>query len=186
MNMLINVLVYQLCWFACILGGANGMPLLGVAIVMLAVAYHLFNAPAPRSEFILMAIAAVIGGTWDSLLVAMGWLVYPSGTLVAGTAPYWIVALWVAFATTFNVSLSWFKKHLALAALCGAVGGPLAFLAGERLGGVVFTSYPAGLGMLALGWTLLMPLMLLIARHFDGFAQTQRSTTATTANGAST
>jgi hypothetical protein len=54
MNMLINVLVYQLCWFACILGGANGMPLLGVAIVMLAVAWHLFSAPVPRGEVILM------------------------------------------------------------------------------------------------------------------------------------
>jgi hypothetical protein len=186
MNMLINVLVYQLCWFACILGGANGMPLLGVAIVMLAVAYHLFSAPVPRSEFILLIIATIIGGAWDSLLVAMGWLVYPSGTLVAGTAPYWMVALWAAFATTFNVSLRWFKQHLALAALFGAVGGPLAFLAGERLGGVIFTSYPAGLGALALGWTLLMPLMLLIAQKFDGFAQTQSSATATTANGART
>jgi hypothetical protein len=170
-NMLINILVYQLCWFACILGGANGMPLLGVAMVMLAGAYHLFNAPVPRSEFLLMVIVAVIGGAWDSLLVAMGWLVYPSGTLVAGTAPYWMVALWAAFAMTFNVSLRWFKQHLALAALFGAVGGPLAYLAGEGLGGVVFTSYPAGLGALALGWTLLMPLMLLIAKHFDDVSQ---------------
>lgn len=176
--MLINILLFQLCWFACILGGANGMPLLGVAVVALAVAYHLYSTANPRAELLLLVVAAIIGGAWDSLLVTLGWLVYPSGTLIAGTAPYWLVAMWIAFATTFNVSLRWFKQHLLLAALFGAVGGPLAYFAGERLGGVVFSSYPAALGALALGWTLLMPLLLLIADRFNGFSRVPVNATA--------
>jgi hypothetical protein len=91
--------------------------------------------------------------------------------------------LWVAFATTFNVSLRWFKQHLLLAALFGAIGGPLAFLAGERLGGVEFTSYPAALTALAIGWGLLMPLMLLIAQRFNGFEQPQQTAPVNAANG---
>ena len=176
MKLAINVVIYQLCWFACILGAANGLPTLGVAIVAAAVAYHLYSAQLAVPELILIAIAALIGAAWDSLLVAAGWLVYPNGMLLEGTAPYWIVALWISFATTFNVSLRWFKQRLLLAALFGAVGGPLAFLAGERLGGVVFTSYPAALTALALGWALLMPLMLLVARRFNGFAEPQAQT----------
>jgi hypothetical protein len=173
MKLLINIVFYQLCWLACILGAAFQMPMLGVAVVALAVAYHLYRAQFAAPELTLIVIAALIGAVWDSLLVAAGWLVYPNGMLLEGTAPYWIVALWISFATTFNVSLRWFKQRLVLAALFGAIGGPLAFLAGERLGGVVFTSYPAALTALALGWALLMPLMLLIARRFNGFDRPQ-------------
>ena len=173
MKLLINIVIYQICWLACIIGGANGMPLLGVGVVALAVAYHLYSADSAYPEVVLLAIAALVGAVWDSLLVTAGWLLYPSGTLLAGTAPYWIVAMWVAFATTFNVSLRWFKNHLVLAALLGAIGGPLAFLAGERLGGVVFSSYPVPLAALALGWGVLMPLMLVLAQRFNGFEPAQ-------------
>jgi hypothetical protein len=182
MKLLINIVIYQICWLACILGGAGGMPLLGPGLVGLAVVYHLYTAPSPRPELILLAIAAAIGSVWDSMLVAAGWLVYPSGTLLAGTAPYWITALWVAFATTFNVSLRWFKPRLLLAAVFGAIGGPLAFLAGERLGGVVFTDYSAALTALALGWALLMPLMMLFAQRFNGFDETATTTAPVVVN----
>ncbi len=118
-------------------------------------------------------IAAIIGALWESLLVAAGWLVYPSGTLIEGTAPYWIIAVWIIFATTFNVSLRYFKQHLVLASALGAVGGPLAFLAGERLGGVVFTNHTAGIGALTLGWALLVPLMMTLSNRWDGFRQNE-------------
>jgi hypothetical protein len=183
MKLLINLVLYQVCWLACILGGANGMPLLGIAVVGLAAVYHLYSAPAPRPEFMLLVIAGVIGSAWDSMLVAAGWLVYPSGTLLAGTAPYWITALWVAFATTFNVSLRWFRPRLLLAAALGAVGGPLAFLAGERLGGVVFADHAAAITALALGWALLMPLMLVLAKRFDGFGEAHDAAPAVAGNG---
>ena len=171
MKLLINIVIYQICWFACILGGANGMPMLGVGFVAAAVAYHLLRADDARAEGILILAAALIGAIWDSLLVAAGWLVYPSGTLIDGAAPYWIVALWIVFATTFNVSLRWFKQHLMLAALFGAAGGPLAFYAGARLDGVVFTDTTIALTALGLGWTLLMPSMMLLARRYNGYPE---------------
>ena len=169
MNPILNIAIYQLGWFACILGAANGAPLAGVGFVAAAVAFHLYRTSDARAEAMLIALAALTGAAWDSLLVMAGWLVYPSGTLIDGTAPYWIVALWAIFATTFNVSLRWFKRRLALAALFGAIGGPLAFVAGERLGGVSFTDYPAALGALAAGWALLMPAMMLLAQRYNGF-----------------
>ena len=171
MNPILNIAIYQLGWFACILGAANGAPLTGVFVVAAAVAYHLYCTTDARAEAMLIALAALAGAVWDSLLVMAGWLVYPSGMLIDGMAPYWIVALWVIFATTFNVSLRWFKRRLGLAALFGAIGGPLAFLAGERLGGVTFTDYPAAIGALAVGWALLMPAMMLLAQRFNGFRE---------------
>ncbi len=170
-KIVINIVIYQVCWIGCILGAANMMPLIGVALASAAVACHLYTAPRAGVELTLIVIAAAIGAAWDSLLVVAGWLVYPSGTLIQGTAPYWIVALWISFATTFNVSLRWFKRRLRWAGLFGAIGGPLAFLAGERLGGVVFTDHVTGVAVLALGWALLMPLMMVISNRWDGFRE---------------
>ncbi|HKJ53694.1 MAG TPA: DUF2878 domain-containing protein [Gammaproteobacteria bacterium] len=182
-TLLINIVVYQLSWIACILGGADGMPLLGVGVVAVAVAYHLYRADDALPELILICAAAIIGAVWDSLLVAAGWLVYPSGTLISGTAPYWIVALWVVFATTLNVSLRWFKQHLLLAALFGALGGPLAYYAGARLGGVSFTDTGAALTALGLGWMALMPSMLLLARRYNGYPEIVPARTAAAGGG---
>ena len=178
MTLIINIVIFQVGWLACVLGAANGLPLAGVIFVVAAVAYHLYRADEPRAEAWLIVISAMIGAAWESSLVATGLLVYPSGMLIDGAAPYWIVALWVVFATTFNVSLRWFKQHLWLAALFGAIGGPLAFFAGERLGGVVFTDYPLGLGALALGWALLMPAMMLLAERYNGFREAPRMSPA--------
>ena len=177
MNLVINIAIYQICWLVCILGGANGYPLAGVFAVAMAVAYHLYAAPRPSTELALLSFAALIGGAWDSLLVNAGWLVYPSGTLIDGTAPYWIVALWISFATTFNVGLRWFKQRLLLASVFGALGGPLAFWAGERLGGVIFAQPAAGFIALALGWALLMPLMMIVSNRLDGFRQSDLTET---------
>ena len=50
MKLFINFVIFQICWIVCILGGANGMPLLGVGFVAAAVAYHLLRAEDARAE----------------------------------------------------------------------------------------------------------------------------------------
>lgn len=169
MQILVNFGLYQLCWFASVLGGAHDLPWLGVAVLTAVVAYHLRSATEPGAELMLMLFAGLLGGAWDSALVAMGWLAYPSGILLEGTAPYWIVALWIGFATSLNISLRWLKGRLVLASVLGAVTGPLAYLGGEKLGGVVFEDPFAGLAALTVGWAMIMPLLVILATRFDGF-----------------
>ncbi len=166
---LINLAAAQIGWFACVWGGANGMPALGAAAVALIVAIHLtYTAHRPGTELVLLLLAGLIGLLWDSALVALGWLSYPSGILVPGTAPYWIVAMWVLFATTLNVSLGWLKGRYLMAILLGGIGGPLAYYAGFKLGGVNFQSIELGLGAQAIGWAVLMPLLTVLAERLNG------------------
>jgi Protein of unknown function (DUF2878) len=172
MPLLANFLAFQFGWFACVLGGAYGLPWLGSSIAVLIVAWHMTHAARPKQELILILIAGAIGAVWDSALVILGWISYPSGTLLAGTAPYWIVALWMLFATTLNVSLAWLKRSMLLAALFGAVGGPLAYYGGAKLGALSFTAPAPALMALALGWGLLTPLLIKLALRFDGFVST--------------
>ncbi|MGD8936859.1 MAG: DUF2878 domain-containing protein [Thiogranum sp.] len=168
MSILVNALAFQLGWLACVLGGANQLPWAGTLVAACIVAWHLSQVNCPGREFALLAAAGVLGAVWDSLLVAAGWLSYPSGTLLADTAPYWIVAMWVLFASTLNVSLRWLRGRWKLATLLGALGGPLAYYAGAGLGGVIVTAPWLAFGALAAGWAVFMPLLVALAMHLDG------------------
>lgn len=169
MPLLANFLAFQIGWFACVLGGAHALPWVGTGIALAIVAWHLTRAVRPRQELLLVLSAAAIGALFDSLLVALGWLVYPSGTLIAGTAPHWIVALWMLFAITLNLSLAWLKRRLWVAVLFGAIGGPLAYLGGAKLGALNFAAPTPAFIALAIGWALFTPLLVMLARRFDGF-----------------
>lgn len=164
----INAINFQIGWFACALGAAAGWPWAGVAVVLAIVAWHLTHVIEPRRELTLILAAAGIGAVWDSLLAALGWIQYPNGMLVDGTAPVWMIALWMLFATTLNVSLAWLKRRLWLGALFGAVGGPLAYLGGARLGALMLVHETSALVALAIGWGVLAPVLLLLARRYDG------------------
>jgi hypothetical protein len=169
MTMLVNFVAFQIGWFDCVLGAARGTPWLGVAVAAAVVAFHLGRASRARLELTLILIAAAIGFVWDSALVMLGWIAYPNGALIAGTAPIWIVAMWVVFSTTLNVSLAWLKRSLPLAVVFGAVGGPIAYVAGEKLGGLAFVQQTPALIALAIGWAAITPLLLRIADRFDGY-----------------
>jgi len=171
----INFIAFQLGWFACVLGAAHAVPWAGTGLALAIVAWHLGRALAPRAELALILSAAGIGALWDSGLTALGLIRYASGVLVEGAAPHWIVALWMLFATTLNLSLGWLKLNIALAAVLGALGGPLAYLGGAKLAALNLVAPPAALTALALGWAVLTPLLLQLARRYDGYRDPSRA-----------
>lgn len=168
-RILLNFVAFQVAWFACVLGGANDLALAGTLTVAAAVGLHLRLAPRPRPELALIAIAALVGTVWDSLLVGLDLMRYPAGTFAPGLAPHWIIAMWALFATTLNVSMSWMKGRPVLAVAMGAVGGPLAYLAGQRLGAVEMPDPVLALAAQAAGWAVMMPALTLLAARLDGF-----------------
>jgi hypothetical protein len=172
---MVNAAVFQVGWLCCVLAGANHLPWLCTLTALLIVTWHVSHAARPRNELLLILSAGAIGAVWDSLLVYAGWLQYPSGTLIEGTAPHWIVAMWLLFATTFNVSLRWLKHRPLLAAALGAVAGPAAYFAGYKLGGVQIPEFTTAMTALALGWAVFMPFLILLSKRLDGTSyQTSR------------
>ncbi|NEX59563.1 DUF2878 domain-containing protein [Noviherbaspirillum galbum] len=163
----INFVLFQAGWLGCVLSAARGQAWLGVLGVAAIGGWHLAHAARPRAEARLMLLAALLGIVWESVLASGGWLVYPDGLAFGILAPYWLVAMWVLFATTLNASLGWLRGKPWLAAAFGGVGGPLAFLAGERLGAVAFARPAAATIALALGWALLTPLLTAIASRLS-------------------
>jgi Protein of unknown function (DUF2878) len=167
-DVLVNFLAFQAGWFACVLGAARGWPWTGTALAAAAVILHLWRAARPAEELKLVAIAVVIGVAWDSLLINLDLVDFPTGTVVDGFAPQWILALWALFATTLNVSLRWLQDRLLVAVVLGAVAGPLSYWAGARLGALGLLDPVPALVALAIGWAVMTPLLLEMARHHDG------------------
>jgi hypothetical protein len=168
MILALNFVFFQLGWFASVIGAANQLPWIGPAVVALVVAWHLHTAERATEEALLIVLCAAIGVLFDSLLVALGWVQYPSGMLAPWLAPYWIIGMWILFATTLNFSLRWLRGRAWLGAVLGLTGGPLSYVAGAELGGIEFVDRVASLTALALGWALILPALVAVARRLDG------------------
>ena len=168
-----NFIVFQAAWFAAVLGAAHRVPLWGTACVIAAITWHLGVSARPGQEAKLIGLACLIGFLVESVIAMQGHVVYPSGQPVAWLAPYWMVALWGELGIAMNVTMRWMKRRLWLAALLGAIAGPLAFASGVRLGGAQFIDTTPALLTLAIAWAALMPLLVWLSNRFDGVSVPQ-------------
>ncbi len=168
MNMLVNIIAFKIGWVSSVVGVANNLPLLGPAVILLAIGIHLAAVRRPANELLLIFLTGAIGAGIDSIMISAGWLSYPSGMLIAGFSPYWIIAMWMLFATTFNVSFGWLKERMFLAAVLGALSGPLSYYFGAKFGAVTLNDFTNAMIALAVGWGALMPGLLLLAKRLDG------------------
>ena len=174
MFMLVNFATFEIAWLSSVIGGAQQMPWLGPVAVCIALAIHLSAARKPFDEVILVLSCALIGAGFDSMLVAVGWVTYPSGLFSDYLAPYWIITMWMLFATTLNVSMRWLRGKPLLAALFGVFGGPATYLAGEKLGGIVLVNPLAASLALAVGWAAMMPALMRLSENLDGMPGKRR------------
>ncbi len=86
--MIINFLLFQLGWFACVLGGAYDQALLGSLIALAIIAYHCYRAPDAVKEGRLLLLALIIGLIFESIITSQGIARYSTwpGTRFHGTA----------------------------------------------------------------------------------------------------
>ena len=166
-----NAVLFQLGWFACVLGAARQASWIGLAAVAAIVAWHVANARERGRELRLLLLATAVGALFETLLVQAGWLRFDSGVWISGVAPFWMIALWANFATTLNVSLRSLRDRRVLTALLGAIGAPLAYFSGSRLGALELTELAPALTAVGAGWLLLSPLLFSAARRLDGYAR---------------
>lgn len=164
---LLNLILFKLGWAATVFGAAYGVAWAGAATIAGIAIICLAKAERPQRELTLFIIAAGIGLAWETLLMNGGILVY-AGSAGDLLAPYWIVGMWILFASTLNVGMRWMKKNWLLPVLFGGIGGPLSFLAGESIGAVTFPNHSLSIPVIAIGWAILLPALLRVADYFDG------------------
>ena len=163
----INISLFKAGWLAAVFSAAASVPFLGTLAIAAAVVTHLARSQNRGGEVRLLAMAAAIGFGWESLLVATGLVQYGAASIIPGTAPYWIVAMWLLFATTLNVAMRWLRKSMVVTAIFGAIGGPLSFLAGQKAGAVSFPDPMLSLAVIGLGWAVFLPLLVRYATRVE-------------------
>lgn len=156
MSAWLSFVLFQGVWFAAVLGAAKGEPLLGPASGALLVALALKTTPDLRAELLSILAALCVALILDGGLGGTGWVRYQAHPGPAWLAPSWILALWAGFATTLAPALAWLARRRLLAALLGAVFGPIAYASGQRLGALLVLD-PRAYVLLVGGWAAATP-----------------------------
>lgn len=158
-NSLINIAIYQLIWFSAVLwedpGGLLALPLLGL---------HLLLSRKRRADLEMMGLLLAAGLLIDGALHANGIIAFNSA---AKPIPLWLAVIWLGLAILPHHSLAWMQRRHLLSALFGALGGPLAYWAGVRLGAASFPLGPGpALGILSVIWAILWPCVMYFAVRY--------------------
>jgi hypothetical protein len=150
MKIFVNVLLYQLIWLLCVLGGNRG-----ALVALLLLLIHLVQTDKRAADLKMMGFLLFVGLLVDGTLQQLGFFTF---TVTGFPIPFWLMVIWLGLAITPHHSLAWLKNRALLSMFFGALGGPLAYWAGARLGAASFT-WPllSSLGILAIVWALLWP-----------------------------
>ncbi len=154
----VNFAAFQLAWLVAVWGASVGLWWFGpVAVAAWVSAYSIWRKCA-RVEAPLWLGAGLLGAMTDSLLVWSGAMAFPESAGPGFPTTPWMVALWINFAAALRHCMGWLCGRFVLATVFGAIGGPLAYLAGSKFGALEIYSLPA----IVVAWLLVMPGLLLI------------------------
>ncbi|MDN5939793.1 MAG: DUF2878 domain-containing protein [Salinisphaera sp.] len=167
----LNLLLFHSVWVATVWAAAAGRAWIGLAAVLVFAVWELPFSPHARRELTLMALVVPLGWAADSAYVALDLLRYAEPVPGPPFAPWWIAILWANFSLVVNRGLAWLAGRPWLAALFGAVGGPLAYYGAEKLGGVDFVASPfTVLAVLAIVWAIAIPAIFALNRRLQSYA----------------
>jgi len=173
----LNVTLFNVGWFACVLGAAAGRFWVGPLAVAGIFTVDLWLCRHRRAELSLIAASMLIGFACDSLLVLLGVHEPRRWLLPQPLATVWLVAMWGNFAPLLSVSLRWLRGRLPLAAALGAIGGPLAYYSGQQLGALSLGEpMIRSSAILAVAWAGAIPLLVWLSEAVERrFATVMRS-----------
>ena len=161
MGRLLNFAMFYLGWFACVMGAGRGNLWLGPSVVAALVIVHLYtDAQADVGGRLILAIG-ILGFAIDTVQASAGLYAFTRTSAAPWLCPLWMVALWMIFATTLNVSMAWLAGRYRLAAALGALCGPVSYVAGARLGAIELPAHASmSLVGIAIVWACVMPSLL--------------------------
>lgn len=170
LNVIANFILFQAAWFACVIGAVQGLPWLAFAFVLVVVIGQWHFAKWSNNALIFILVAGILGGLVDQGFLQFNIVQYVAHGWTANMVPIWIIGLWLAFASTINLSMRWLRGKWLTQLLFGAIGGPMAYFAAQKLGAVVISSNPTDWAVLALAWAVMTVLLFKLAEYLEHVA----------------
>jgi uncharacterized protein DUF2878 len=163
MDRFLNLAMFYLGWFACVLGAARGRLWLGPVVAGALLLGHLASTPARGRESRLILLAGLFGFAVDTSQASAGLFAFTGTSAATWLCPPWMIALWMLFASTLNGSMSWLAGRYGIGAVLGAICGPASYLAGARLGAIDLPDPKLwSLVGIAAAWAFAMPALLML------------------------
>lgn len=147
----ITSMIYCFIIASLILGTLAGFSGLASFFGFLLVLLQLRMSGWRASQVKTVAMAFLIGGAWEGLVVHQGWLLY-AGTAGYHALAWWMLIFWMATGALMNGALSGLRGHPIRSLLLGSCCGPLFAMAGEHIGVLSITDSAHSLQSLAIGW----------------------------------
>ena len=147
-RLVINILWFQLGWLISVIYGTPAAAL----VVLITILLYRYVLPVTVAEWLLISAVIGVGVITDTLLGLSNVLQFPNSHPLP---PFWMMTLWLVFATTLNQSMSMIVRRKYLFIAFCAVGAPISYFAGVHLSEVKF-GLPTTLSMIsiAFAWTL--------------------------------
>jgi len=168
LSIIVNAILFQITWFACVIGSTYNLILPGALACMALFIWQWSPKRRHPTDGLLVITSIILGLSVDSLWLQLELFSFTYQWPIEGVAPAWIIILWIGFALTINHSLGWLKMHPLLPALMGLIGGPLSYLAGAKLGAMNYQAdhllICASLGIV---WAIALTLLYLISINGD-------------------
>lgn len=158
-KLIVNALLFQIGWFACVAGDGAWLALVGGILLV-----HLLWVSRWAAEGKLLVSVFLVGSALDSFLLNLGFFDFGEPrTLI----PLWLASLWLLMATTLNHCLAWTAQPWWRGSLLGALGAPLSYYGGAQIAGVglPYGTWPSLL-LLAAIWAVVMPVLHGFARLY--------------------
>lgn len=162
---LLNGVLFYIGWFFIVVSAAQGLPLKAFFFAVMTMVFHFTFIDRQAKECVLVASLVGFGFILDTIFVLLGLLVYESpDPWISWGAPLWILGIHAIFASTIYHSLSWLGNYPWVSAVLGALGSFFTYVAGNRLGAVVFL-LPGIWSPIIIGavWFFYLPLVYLYA-----------------------
>jgi hypothetical protein len=161
---IINFALFQAGWFACVLGEVNNMRGIALVAAGVVIGVNLLFSKDRCGGLLLVLTVATIGFCVDTIQLYFGVIALTGAPRFPHLCPLLLVTLWALLATTLRSSMSWLAGRYALAAVLGAVAGPLSYLGGAKLGAVTMHPNRAfSIAALGVAWAVVMPTLVWLA-----------------------
>lgn len=164
LTILLNLVAYDACWTVAMFGAGRAWWWAGPVLIVLSTAGQLLLGPSPARLGAIILAGSAVGVISDIAASALGLF-----TFNGSRAQFVLVffALWINFGTTLTPTLRFLWRRPLGAALLGAVGGPLAYWVGRKIGAITLADNQlAPLAWCSVQYGLLTPLWMLSADRF--------------------
>lgn len=180
MRTLANLVGFNACWFALVLGAAAGLWWPGLAALAVFAVATIATSRWPSADLKLVGVALMIGFALETALVQGGIFRYATPVPWTAVAPVWMLGLWANFALTVNHSLGFLSGRHALAAALGAIAGPLAYWGAARVFGAaeILAPAPLAISILAAAYALATPALAGLGRRWRETEEAARAPAA--------